>query len=471
MHIVDFVVFGIYFAGVLWVGLYFYKKNKSNDDYFVGGRSIKASHVGLSIAATDVGGGFSIGLGGLGFVMGLAGSWLLFTGLLGAWLAAVLTVPRLKRLDMEHGMLTFPEFLKNKYNSKIALFAALISGIGYVGFTSGQILAGGKLASSSVFSTISWTDPLLFSIIIMAFIIIIYTALGGLKAVIYTDTIQWIILLLGLALLGIPSAYFKLGGWEQIYAALPKSHFNLFHISWIQLINWAVAILPIWFIAMTLYQRVFACKDVKQAKKAFFIAGIFEYPFMAFSGVILGMLGRVAFPMADAESALPMLLHDVLPVGVSGFVLAAYFSAVMSTADSCLMAASGNFVNDVFSGKRFQKYIDRHLLQFSQLMTLLLGIIAFLLAFWFTSVLEIVLQSYAFMVSGLLVPTLFGYFAKKPSPRAALLSMILGGGLTIVLIFTKAALPFGLDPAVFGITASLLTFLTTSTIEKRIMHV
>jgi SSS family solute:Na+ symporter len=62
MHVIDYFVFGTYFIGVLWVGFYFYRKNESNDDYFVGGRSIHASHVGLSIAATDVGGGFSIGL-------------------------------------------------------------------------------------------------------------------------------------------------------------------------------------------------------------------------------------------------------------------------------------------------------------------------------------------------------------------------------------------------------------------------
>jgi len=163
MHIVDFIVFGIYFIGILAVGLYFYKKNTSSEDFYLGGRSISAGHVGLSIAATDVGGGFSIGLGGLGFTMGLAGTWLLFTGLVGAWLAAVLTVPKLKKLDMQHGLFTFPDFLALKYNRNVATIAALISGIGYLGFTSGQILAGGKLAAASVFSTITWADPLFFS--------------------------------------------------------------------------------------------------------------------------------------------------------------------------------------------------------------------------------------------------------------------------------------------------------------------
>ncbi len=93
MSIIDYVIFGLYMAGVLGVGFYHFFRNRSAEDYYVGGRDIPAHHVGLSIVATDVGGGFSIGLGGLGFVMGLSGSWLLFTGLVGAWLTRGLHHP------------------------------------------------------------------------------------------------------------------------------------------------------------------------------------------------------------------------------------------------------------------------------------------------------------------------------------------------------------------------------------------
>ena len=146
MYFIDYVIFGIYFVVILGIGIYFYRKNESREDYFVGNRSISASHVGMSIVATDVGGGFSIGLGGLGFVMGIAGSWLLFTGLIGAWLTAILIIPKIKRLDAKHGMLTYPDFLRLKYNDSVATVAAVISGIGYLGFTGAQILAGAKLA-------------------------------------------------------------------------------------------------------------------------------------------------------------------------------------------------------------------------------------------------------------------------------------------------------------------------------------
>tara|TARA_B110000503_G_scaffold134616_1_gene213895 strand:+ start:3788 stop:5188 length:1401 start_codon:yes stop_codon:yes gene_type:complete len=458
MHWIDYVIFGCYFLAIIYVGYYFLKQNQSREDYYVGGRNIKAGHVGLSIAATDVGGGFSIGLGGLGFTMGLSGSWLLFTGLIGAWIAAVLTVPKLKRLDIESGLLTFPDFLILKYNKSVGMLAAIISGIGYIGFTAGQILAGGKLAAASVFQDVTWTDPLFFSLVVMSLVVVIYTSMGGIKAVIYTDTIQWIVLLSGLLFLGIPFAYVKLGGWEIIKASLPASHFYLFNISWVTMVNWAFAIIPIWFIAMTLYQRVYATKNVAEAKKAFFIAGVFEYPIMAFTGIILGMLARVAYPESEAESALPMMLNNVLPIGIAGFVLASYFSAVMSTADSCLIAASGNVENDILKKISNKK---GGLIQRSIIVTVILGVISFLLASWFTSVLDVVLQSYAFMVSGLLVPTLVGYFSKRPNIPGAFVSMLAGGGLTLTLIFLKTPLPYGLDPTIFGIIASFLLYFGT----------
>ncbi len=458
MSFIDYLIFGIYFIAVLSIGFYYYKKNKSKDDYYVGGRSISASHVGLSIVATDVGGGFSIGLGGLGFLMGLSGSWLLFTGLVGAWTSAIVLIPKIKKLDLEHKFLTYPDFLKFRYNKSVAITASVISGIGYLGFTSAQILAGAKLAAGSVFSEITWMSPLNFSIYLMAGIILLYTVLGGLKAVIYTDTLQWIILFSGLLFFGIPAAYIHIGGWQVLKSTLPAEYFTLTNVSWVQIVNWFVTIIPVWFVAMTLYQRIYACRDKKEARKAFFIAGILEYPLMAFIGVILGLMARVAFPAAEAEMAMPMLLKSALPIGVTGIVLAAYFSAIMSTADSCLIASSANWVHDLFQSMRKTSFTPKTNMRLSQLTTMIVGLVALLLAGVFPTVLEIILHTYAFMVSGLLVPTIAGYFWKKSHPKAALISMISGGTLTLILIGTKTYLPFGLDPSLFGIALSALTF-------------
>jgi SSS family solute:Na+ symporter len=325
MSWLDYLIFTIYMLGVLAIGCYHFRKNRNSEDYYVGNRSIQAHHVGLSIVATDVGGGFSIGLGGVGFSMGISGSWLLFTGLVGAWLTTVCIIPRVKRIDRKQSLMTYPDFLRTRYGERVAIVAAIISGIGYIGFTGGQMLAGAKLASATLIQSNPFgLDPLLFALIIIAVVTILYTVIGGLKAVIYTDTVQWLVLLGGLILVTIPVAYYKIGGWHGLVTALPPSHFSLLNISPIKFINWMVTIVPIWFVGMTLYQRMYACKDEKEARKAWYVAGIFEYPIMAFTGVFLGMCARVVFPEVEPEMGLPMLIRDLLPVGVVGIVIAVF---------------------------------------------------------------------------------------------------------------------------------------------------
>lgn len=466
MELLDYLIFGIYFILVLSVGIYFYSKNRNREDYYVGGRNIPPSHIGMSIVATDVGGGFSIGLGGLGFTMGISGSWLLFTGLVGAWMAAVFIIPKIKSIDRKHGMLTYPDFLHYRYGAKVALAAAIISGIGYLGFTGAQILAGAKLAAGTVFSDISFMEPLNLALYIMAAIVILYTVLGGIKAVIYTDTIQWIVLLSGLVFLGVPFALIEVGGFAKLKQSLPPEYFSLANISPVQFINWIFTIVPIWFIAMTLYQRIFACKNEKDAKKAFYIAGIFEYPIMAFLGVFLGMIARVIFPMAEPEMAMPMLLKDVLPIGITGIVIASYFSAIMSTADSCLIASSGNIVNDIIEQYFIKNKSDRTLIRISQIVTLIIGLLTLGIASSFNTVLEIILHAYSFMVAGLFVPTIGAYFWSKSNSTAALASMLLGGGSTLILIMSKVKIIYGFDPSIVGILISAVTFIGISLVKN-----
>jgi SSS family solute:Na+ symporter len=210
---------------------------------------------------------------------------------------------------------------------------------------------------------------------------------------------------------------------------------------------------------MTLYQRIYACSTVKEAKRSFYIAGLLEYPLMAFLGVILGMFARIAFPTVEAEMGMPMLLRDVLPIGVTGVVLAAYFSAIMSTADSCLIASSGNFVNDIVERYWMNNASPIRIIRVSQIITLIVGSLALFIASAFTTVLEIILHAYSFMVAGLFIPTLAAYFSRYKSASAAMLSMLGGGTMTLYLIFSKETLPFGLDASIYGILLSAVLYI------------
>ncbi len=446
MHIVDTAIIIFYFAFVIAIGLFFFRRQESIDEYFVGNRRMSTLHIGLSVVATDVGGGFSIGLGGLGYAIGLAGNWLLFTGLVGAILSATIVVPRVWRLGSRHLHLTYPEYLEHRFDGRLRLAAAIVSALGYAAFVGSQVLAGAKLSAAA------FDIPLTTAVLAMAVVIVVYTALGGLQAVVYTDTLQWIVLLAGLLFAALPFAWNAVGGLEGLTAALPPSHFDPFAVSGRRLAMWAFSIVPIWFIAMTLYQRIYATQSEKTAKRAWYLAGFLEWPLMAFLGVTLGMMSRVLFPAVDPEMGLPLLIREILPVGIAGIVMAAYFSAIMSTADSCLLASVGNVANDLY-----HRFIDRgasesRVLMVGRLLTIAIGMGSVILALTVPTVLDAILLSYSFMVSGLFAPTLGGLIWKRVSTRAALASLLAGGGAFLLLSFVPQ-----LDPFSYPIFLSLPT--------------
>jgi SSS family solute:Na+ symporter len=156
---------------------------------------------------------------------------------------------------------------------------------------------------------------------------------------------------------------------------------------------------------------------------------------------------------------LPLLLRSILPFGLMGLMLSAFFSAILSTADSCLIAASGNILTDIIQKIKPGKISDKKLLFYSKILTLIIGIVAVGIALEMEDVLELMLYSYAIMVSGLLVPVIALLVFKKPNKTAALTSMITGGTTTLALTVLEVAIPFGLAPNVFGLTISVFSYL------------
>jgi SSS family solute:Na+ symporter len=139
----------------------------------------------------------------------------------------------------------------------------------------------------------------------------------------------------------------------------------------------------------------------------------------------------------------------------------------MSTADSCLMASSGNFLNDVLEQYWLTSDKAKETVKYSMLITFLVGVSAVILAWQFTTVLDAILYAYAFMVSGLFIPTLGAYFWARGSSAGAMASMIGGGTLTLLLQFKVIAMPaaiasYKFDASLFGIGLSLLLYLVFS---------
>ncbi|MDZ7643006.1 MAG: hypothetical protein U5K76_01475 [Woeseiaceae bacterium] len=211
-------------------------------------------------AATDLGGGFSIAMGGLGFTLGISGSWLIAVSGLSVVMVSFLMVPKVKRWADRVKGLTTGDLFEARFDRRTGPLAAVVVGIAWFTFVGGQIIAGGKLLQVTLHINLT------FAVVLSGTIILAYTALGGLKAVIYTDVFQMLILLVGIVFIAVPIGLYEVGGWEGLQQHFGASRSTAMMVEWDavgwkQALGWFFAIFPVWFISIAAMQRIVAARD------------------------------------------------------------------------------------------------------------------------------------------------------------------------------------------------------------------
>jgi len=436
LHVLDLIVVIIYFASLLSIGYYIMKqatKGKENEAFLAADRNMGLIRTMGSSAATDLGGGFSIAMGGLGFSIGISGSWLIGVSGLSAMLAAMLLAPKLKRWSDKVQGLTTGDLFESRFDKKTGLMAALLIGLAWWTFVGGQVIAGAKLVSGTIGLSVTTT------IIIAGAIILAYTSMGGLKAVITLDVYQLVVLCVGVLFVMLPLGISKVGGvgalFEQLRANPDTAGLTQWGaVGWKTAIGWFLSIFPVWFISIATFQRVIAAKDVKTAKWGIFLTGCpIEWPIFAIGMTLVGLLAHLVVPgLEDAELATPTMIVTLLPVGLSGLVVAAYMAAVLSTADSCLMGSVAIFTNDIYKKRVNPKATDRELMKVNRLAVLIMGAFAIGLAYKIPRIIDLVMYAYTFGAAGLFFPMLALLFWRGATASGAFWSILLGGGSALV---------------------------------------
>jgi SSS family solute:Na+ symporter len=173
------------------------------------------------------------------------------------------------------------------------------------------------------------------------------------------------------------------------------------------------------------------------------------------------MFARALLPdLADPELATPALITAILPVGLTGLVVAAYIAAVLSTADSCLVGSVAIFVNDIYRKLINPDANDSELVKVSRIATIVLGILAIGLAYMVPRIIELVLYAYTFGAAGLFFPMLALLFWKRATAAGAFWSILLGGGSAV--LWTIAGQPYGLSGSYAGWIVSFVTLVAVS---------
>ena len=467
----DWVTIGAYFAVILGVAWWVVLKNKDTaDDYFLAGRNLGWFVVGASIFASNIGSEHLVGLAGSGCTDGVA----MAHYELHAWCLLVLAwvmVP----FYMRSRVFTMPEFLEKRFTPTARWVLSLISLVAYI-LTK---IAVGIFAGGIVFSVLlpdvnfMGFDSFWVGSVIVVVLTGLYTIMGGLRAVAYNDVIQTVILVFGSALV----TYFglqALGGWGELRNIVGGEMFNLWkplvphgvaatwapvretgrmawyfndNYPWIGML-FCAPVIGLWYWCTDQYivQRALGAPNEREARRGSICAGllkllpvfIFIIPGMicfalAKSGKVVAIQQTLFSPDGQiirdqCQKAFPLLVANVLPVGVRGIVVAGLLAALMSSLAGCFNASSTLFTIDFYS--KFKPKASQHqLVWMGRVATAVMVIIGLL---WIPVIRGGKgLYDYLQTIQGYLAPPIFvvfflGVFMKRLNGKGCLAALIVG---------------------------------------------
>ena len=454
--IIGIVVF--YLICMLGVGYYASTRVKSNDDFMVAGRRLGPMFVAGSLAATQIGGGSSLGVSEMAY-----GDW----GMGAAWYVLAMAVtffvlafvgPRLRGALVK----TVPEYFRRRYGEAPGIVTAIIMILPLIGLTAIQIIASSVILS--VMTGLSYTT----SVLAVSVVVTLYSVLGGLWAVAYTDVIQMFLIIIGSAI-AIPYALATAGGWGNVVASLPAEQFHMTSgISWPVIIGLIVMYTASFAVGQESVARYYAAKDDKSAFWGSMIASLANLIY-AFIPAVLGIitLSLVRTNLIDgsaimehgARYALPTLAIQTMPAVIVGILFAGIISATMSSADSNLLGAGSIFGNDIYKIYFKKNATEKEILKITRIGMILIAALSTIVALGNTgAIITVLMFSFTLRAGGSFVPYIVGHYWKRASAAGAMASIIVGS-IAVILVETGYMSFFGLDAIYPGLLFSAVVFL------------
>jgi SSS family solute:Na+ symporter len=450
--VLDALVFGGYLAAVLLIGRLSARRIGTAEDFHLCGRSLGRLPAALSLAATEFSGSGLIGGAGLAYAIGVSGSFWNLTAV-PAWIVVGLTATvTLRRLSLT----TVPAYLGERYGIEARRLVALLQTLEGIVFTAVQI----QVSAISLHALFGVPRPLAACIVTAAFVA--YTAMGGLWAVVWTDVLQYVILMSGI-LIGLPLALHKVGGLQGLARSLPEAHFDWGHLGLMEPLAWMALCVYSYSTDQTYMQRVFASSDARVARFAYLYTGI-NYLVFGLCVMGMGMVARVLLPdLPHQDEALPTLIRDILPHGLRGFFLTAILATTMSTASAWLAASSSLIVQDIYEPLTRRRLEQKPLLFASRLVTVAVAALALVIALGAPGVVNAVVFSTLVAPAAVFGPMMLGLYWKRIDRRAGFWSLLAGAAAGVasqVWLYGRAGGPAGaIHPLFFGPAAGLAVLL------------
>ena len=448
-----YVSLGVYFMLMIAIGVYGYiTTEKDVSGFMLGGRKLGPAVTALSAGASDMSGWILLGLPGLIFLIGINGSWMAIGLTLGAYLNYRLLAPRLRvYTEYLNDAVTIPEYLERRFcdNSHfIRIICAVVIIVFYAIYTTSGLVAGGKLFESSFGITYE------IGIYITAAVVVIYSTFGGFLAVSTTDFVQGCIMLVALILVPVTTVL-NVGGWTvveaQLYIRGPEllEWGNLSIIAIISAASWGLG----YFGQPHIIVRFMAIRGLKELLSArrigmsWMIVSIIGTISVGLAGAAYMQLNQLE--LRDPETIFIILSNTLFHPLISGFLLAAILSAIMSTISSQLLVSSSSIAEDVYYTFLRKQATQSERLLVARLSVIGVAIIAVILAHdRESSILSLVGNAWAGFGSAFGPVILLSLFWSKMTKIGAIAGLLGGAGTVLCWLYLPFTI-YGLIPSDF----------------------
>jgi SSS family solute:Na+ symporter len=375
LNFADYLIVLVFLVAMFFVGSVFYKWIGNADDFYLAGRNLSPFILAAVIAATNINMYSFIGQAGIAYKEGIPIVWQTWTGDMALVISGLFVIPIFRRLRIR----TIPEFLQLRYSKGVRTFVAFIW-MFRLAFWLGVVLYTAVIAAQIITGLHSFTAwVLIFSVVV-----IIYTMLGGMWSVAFTDVVQFV-LMLGGALILLPLAMSYIGWWPGMVAKLPEGALTLVKQSGTY--DWkfilAIFLLGIEWACVDqgLLQRAFAADSTRSVAKGLVLAGIITTPF-ALLWNLPGLAARVIFPaLANQDTAVPLLIAKLIPNVLLGFIVVGLLSSQLSTISGNLNGVATIFTSDIYENILKRKASQKDLIFVARIVTILTGIIMMLFVY------------------------------------------------------------------------------------------
>jgi SSS family transporter len=459
----------LYFVAMIGIGVWFNKRSRSRREYFLARGKLGPATIGISFSATQISGSSYMGAVGTERIFGYNFSPAGVSSAAAPWFSYILLGDRLRRIAGRLGSVTLADILQARFYSKAA--GGVATAIMLVAFI--PLIAAQLKAAANVFEVLLGM-PYWIGLVGFGGAVILYTVLGGMLAVAWTDLVQGLIMMAGFAILA-PVAVFSAGGFSEMHRQYGQLNPQAISLMGKMPALWVISDFLVWGFfqiggSPAAVTRFLIPEDERTLKGAMAYSVVFQ-SFIYVCATLIAIASGVLLPDLDQpDLTLPTLVAKLLPPVFGGIIIAAVLSAIMSTLSGILLVAGSLVVENVYV-KLIGKAIDAPQgLRIARWVTFIIGALAMVVAFRPpAAIFWIVTMSFSFMASAFTFPFLLGLWWPRATREGGLAGMV-GGAIACVVWYVLGFSRYGslenwiggIWPALFGPMVSLVLMVVVS---------